>query len=225
MDDKINYKIKRSNRRTIAIVLKPDGNVIVRAPYEASVEFIDNLVREKHGWIRKKLALIESEDTGAPLKNFVEGEEFPYFGRMYGLRFGENVKDVIEIKDDLLIDSEYKNYVQAVLKVFYRYRAYEYLKERVIQLSRETGLGYKDIKITNGKYRLATCTQDNRLRFSYLLVMIPVEISDYIIYHELSHIKEKNHSPRFWKLVEVYVPDYRQKKKWLKENINKYKFL
>jgi len=225
MSEKINYKIIRSSRRTIAIVLNPDGSVILRAPYETKDEFIDKLVREKQGWIRKKLPLIESKKSDAQPLNFTEGEKFPYLGKMYRLRFAENVNDVIEIKDELFVDSKYINYIPAVLKVFYRHWAYIYLKERVNQLSQEIGLQYKDIKITNGKNRLATCTQDNRLRFSYLLMMIPVEISDYIIYHELSHIKEKNHSQRFWKLVEIYVPDYKQKKKWLKENLHKYKFL
>ncbi|MBN1634301.1 MAG: M48 family metallopeptidase [Ignavibacteria bacterium] len=224
MDDKIKYGIEHSKRTSITIILKSNGEVIVRAPYGIPDDYIDNFVREKQSRILKRLSLMKSRIPQTELRKFEEGEEFPYLGKMYRLKLAENIIDIIEIKDEIYLDSNYKHNIKSLLKAFYRDKAQEYLEKRVKHLAEKTGFTYGSIKVTTAEKRLGTCTHYNDLRFSYLLIMFPPEISDYIIYHELSHIKEKNHSPRFWKLVEVYVPDYKQKKKWLKENINHYKF-
>lgn len=225
MEEEIKYKLVRSNRRSVALIVTRERGIIVRAPYSMSADLIDRFVREKQDWIRKKLDNFKSENLVRKSKEFRDGEEFPYLGRMYKLKITGGVENVVDIKDELLFDSRYNNYIPQVLKVFYKLKAYEYLNERAKLLSEKTGLKYKSLKITVGKKRLGTCSVDNRLTFSYLLVMMPEEISDYIIYHELSHIKEKNHSPRFWEVVKKYVPDYRQKKKWLKENLHLYSFI
>lgn len=225
MEEKINYQLIRSNRRTIEIRLTHERQVVVRAPFNMSDDLIERFVKEKEDWIRKKLAHYGFGESQYKKKEFKEGEEFPYLGKMYKLRIPGSVEEGVEIKNELLLDSRYADYIPQVLKVFYKLKANEYLEKRVKLISLQTGLGYKSIKITSGKKRLGTCSRDNRLTFSYLLVMMPQEISDYIIYHELSHIKEKNHSARFWQVVRNFVPDYKQRKKWLKENLYLYNFL
>lgn len=224
MDDKIKYRIERSKRTSITIILKSNGEVIVKAPHSIPDNYIDNLMREQQDRLLKKLSLMKSRIVRNESRKFEEGEEFPYLGKMYRLKLAENIKDLIEIKDEIYLDSKYKHSIRVLLKAFYKYKALEYMKERVKYLAEKTGFVYGSIKISTAEKRLGLCTHNNDLRFSYLLMMFPPDISDYIIYHELSHIKEKNHSPKFWKLVEVYVPDYKQRKKWLKENIHKYKF-
>jgi hypothetical protein len=225
MEEKINYKLIRSNRRTIEIRLTQEKEVVVRAPFNMSEDLIERFVWKKQDWIRKKFANYGFGESQYKKKEFKEGEEFPYLGKMYKLKIPGRVQEGIELKDELLLDSRYADYIPRALKVFYKFKAKKYLEKRVELLSRQTGLVYKSIKITSGKRRLGTCSRDNRLTFTYLLVMMPEEISDYIIYHELSHISEKNHSAQYWKVVKQFVPDYKQKKKWLKENLYLYNFL
>ncbi|MEM3513203.1 MAG: M48 family metallopeptidase, partial [Thermoplasmata archaeon] len=80
------------------------------------------------------------------------------------------------------------------------------------------GFKPKKIKITSGKTRFGSCTSKGYINLSWRLVLAPPEIIDYVIVHELAHLKEPNHSKKFWAVVEKFIPDYKTKRKWLKEN-------
>lgn len=101
---------------------------------------------------------------------------------------------------------------------FLKSSADNYIKKRTKEFSEIMDLYPKSIKITSAKTRFGSCSGDNRLCFSYLLMLYPKEAVDYVIVHELAHIKEHNHSKRFYKLIEKYMPDYKGKIKLLKIN-------
>jgi hypothetical protein len=90
--------------------------------------------------------------------------------------------------------------------------------ERVAYYSRQLSLFQEGIKITSAHYRYGSCSSKNRLSFTWRLVMAPLAVIDYIIIHELIHIKVKNHSKAFWDSVGTVMPDFRTHKRWLKEN-------
>lgn len=94
---------------------------------------------------------------------------------------------------------------------FLKQSADNYIKKRVLQFSKIMDLYPKSIKITSAKTRFGSCSGDNRLCFSYILMLYPKEAVDYVIVHELAHIKEHNHSKRFYKLIEKYMPDYKKR--------------
>ena len=82
----------------------------------------------------------------------------------------------------------------------------------------EMGLSYKSLSITSAKTRWGTCSGDNALRYTFRLLYCPKEVIDYVVVHELSHIRHKNHSRLFWQEVEKYIPDWKARRKWLKSH-------
>jgi len=91
------------------------------------------------------------------------------------------------------------------------------IRERVQFYSQTMHLSPQRERITSAKYQWGGCSSRNTLSFSWRLMMAPLPVIDYIVVHELGHIQEKNHSPRFWKIVETTLPDYRARRDWLKK--------
>ncbi|MDQ3014882.1 MAG: M48 family metallopeptidase [bacterium] len=95
-------------------------------------------------------------------------------------------------------------------------RALEFIKERLEHYNKIYNFTYNRIAIRNQKSRWGSCSSKANLNFNYSLVHLPIELADYIVVHELCHLKEMNHSKKFWDLVAVAIPDYKQKRATLK---------
>lgn len=100
----------------------------------------------------------------------------------------------------------------------YKLEAKKYIPQRVEEIANRYGCTYNNIKITSAKTRWWSCTSKKNLNFSFRLILTPPEIIDYVICHELSHLKEMNHSQKFWNEVSRMDPHYKLHDKWLKEN-------
>lgn len=107
------------------------------------------------------------------------------------------------------------------LEAIYREAAKEYFPKRVSYFSHVLGVSYGKITIRDQKTRWGSCSSKGNLSFNWRLILAPPNILDYVVVHELCHRKEMNHSPRFWALVESVMPEYKEYRKWLKENGNK----
>ena len=100
----------------------------------------------------------------------------------------------------------------------YRKAAKEYIPARVAYFHQFTGGTYAKIVIRDQKTRWGSCSSNKTLSFNYRLMLAPPQILDYVIVHELCHLKHMNHSPEFWTSVEAVLPDYKTRRKWLKEH-------
>jgi len=100
----------------------------------------------------------------------------------------------------------------------YKLKAKEYIPARTKIIANKYWIKYNNIKITSAKTRWGSCTSKRNLNFSYRLILCPEKVIDYVICHELSHLKEMNHSKKFWNEVEKIMPDYKEYNKWLKDN-------
>ncbi len=98
-------------------------------------------------------------------------------------------------------------------------RALEYIPERVAHFAPLVGVSYGGITIRNQKTRWGSCSGKGNLNFNCLLMLTPPDVTDYVVVHELCHLKEMNHSPRFWAEVERVLPDYKKSRLWLKRNV------
>jgi predicted metal-dependent hydrolase len=106
----------------------------------------------------------------------------------------------------------------AVFEAWYRAQARRLISERVKHYAARNGFAYKRVSITRAKTRWGSCGSGGTLNFSWRLVLAPLEIIDYVVVHELAHLEVKNHSSVFWEKVEALMPDYKERRKWLKDN-------
>lgn len=103
------------------------------------------------------------------------------------------------------------------LEARYRQLAREKLEERARYFSRQMGVDYKRITIRAAKTRWGSCSAAGNLNFHWKLILMPPEVLDYVVVHELAHRKEMNHSPAFWEQVGRVLPDYKERRRWLKQ--------
>ena len=167
------YQIIKSDRKTIAIQIKPDGQVVVRCPKRMRVEEAKRFVESKADWIEKHLAKRPPQDVAK-----------------------YTPKEVEQLRE----------------------QARKLVTERVRYYAPIVGVTYGQIAIRTQHTRWGSCSSKGNLNFNCLLTLVPPEVLDYVVVHELCHRKELNHSARFWSQVEQFFPDYKAQRKWLKEN-------
>jgi len=216
MDELKIDKIIRLRRRTIALVVTSDATVIVRAPMRTSLEYIEKLVFQKRVWVAKKKEQALKNSAPVKPKKFIDGEDFLYLGNNYKLKIADC--DKIELGDYLYFPKKYLSNARLKMIEWYKQKALEKIIERVNLYSQITGWKFKSISITNAKKRWGSCGPKGSLNFSWRLIMAPLGVLDYVVVHELAHIPEKNHSKRFWDKIKAIFPDYKNQRKWLKDN-------
>lgn len=211
-------KIIRSKRRTIALIVTDDASLIVRAPLNTPLGYIQNFVFEKSSWINKKKK--EIIENGGPVKSkkFIEDEEFLYLGNPYKLKICDS--KIIKLSDHLYLPEKYLNNAQAKMTAWYKQKAFQEISDRASRYSQISGWKYRSLSITSAQKRWGSCGHYDTINFTWRLIMAPLHVVDYVVVHELAHIKEKNHSARFWNKVESVLPDYKQRALWLKHNGN-----
>ena len=169
---RFDYKIIRSNRKTTAIEITKDCQILVRAPLFQSQKTIEKFLEEKTGWIEKALRTQALRDD----------------------KFG-----VSEAEKEIL-----------------RQKAKEILPQKIEHFSALTGLYPTAVKITSAKTRFGSCSGKNSICFSLYLMQYPEAAIDYVVLHEIIHIKHHNHSQNFWNELQKYMPDYKKRRQLLK---------
>lgn len=168
------YELIRSQRKSLALQVKGDGIVVVRAPLRLPKDKIDSFVMEHRDWIEKQ-------------KNRVQE---------------------LSCKRREITEQERLEGIQKALKIF---------PERTAFFAERMGVDYGRITVREQKTRWGSCSQKGNLNFNWKLVLMPQEILDYVVVHELAHRKEMNHSARFWAIVEQVLPDYQNRRNELKK--------
>jgi predicted metal-dependent hydrolase len=224
----IGYTVKRSRKRrkTLSLQISNNAEVVVSALYFTPVREINSFVQEKQNWIQKTIKKQKEESLQKQEKEYISGEEFYYLGKQYHLEvfFQQNEPERLVFWGDRFYLNTVKG--RAKRKDFfvgwYKIKAREYLCERVESFSRQLGLFPNKVKVTSAERRWGSCSEDNNISFSFRLMMTPPAVIDYVIVHELMHIKEKSHSARFWKLIEAVMPEYKMHRRWLKKDGEKF---
>jgi len=213
-------KIIQSNRKTISLVVMQDARLVVYAPLKTPIDYIQNLVFKKRFWIKKQQKTLKGRYRKNLPKEFVNGEAFLFLGKVHKLIIINDDDADIELTDRLKIPRHLLPNAKHYLIEWYKKQACAKIKERVDWYTLLTGLQCKSIRITNAAKRLGSCGPNGTLNFSWRLIMAPLNVVDYVVVHELSHLEHKNHSTKFWNKVKTILPDYEQRKKWLKDNDN-----
>jgi predicted metal-dependent hydrolase len=211
-------KIIRSKRKTFALQIAHDASLTVRVPLTASVDMIEKVVTKKADWIRRKQKEIKERYQRAAPKEFVDGEDFMYLGETYKLRITEDQADSLIFNNEFCLLRREINNAEEVFIAWYKKAARDQISARVNDYAKKTGLPFNKVKITNAKQRWGSCSARGNLNFAWRLIMAPLSVIDYVIIHELAHLKHQNHSRRYWTTVAVMMPGYRKERQWLKDN-------
>jgi len=208
----IEYRLIRSNRKTIAIHISRDAIVEVRAPRNAPKADIDRFVSSNRDWIAKHLSAREQHvrNRAEFCLNYgdtvlMRGEEYP-IAAIKSNRAGFD-GECFYLPPDLPPE-EIK---RRVIKL-YRRIAKQLLTDKVTDCAKLTGVTPSAVKINGAKTRWGSCSGKNSINFSWRLIMADDDVIDYVVAHELTHIKEHNHSDRFWASLADVMPDYRKRR-------------
>jgi len=211
-----------SDRKTTDIIIERDGSIVVKPPEFIEPEQADEIVWSKRMWIYKNLAEWKDLNRSSVLREWVNGETFLYLGSRYRLLIDDNQEIDLLLKGGrFVIKSTIVNDVKAAKKAFidfYSDKGIIRLNDRVEHYAKQLGLTPGKIAIKDMSYRWASCGKNNSLQFNWRIIMAPIKIIDYVIVHELCHFNHKNHTVAFWNEIDKVMPDYPERKEWLKNN-------
>lgn len=199
-----------------------DSAITIYAPYFTPAAEINRFVLEKQNWITRAIQR-QSRLLDLPQEKAYEtGENFYYLGQTYPLETFfepmENIGVLFRNNRFFLNCPEDRDMRKYYLVSWYKKKARQYLKERVGFFESMLKLTSGGVRITSAERRWGSCSEGNRLAFSFRLIMAPPGVIDYVVVHELMHIREKNHSSKFWNLVLNVIPDYRVHRLWLRDH-------
>jgi len=225
----LSYRLVRSSRRkTLGLQVK-NAEIIVRAPYFVSSEFIESFVQQKSVWLRKKvqqqLKHKVSSVAALPTTLFIDGVStqvrITFDGKYVSLdqinaclTISLDEKWQHEARDSTRLLTLVKRYLEQWLKFNFN----QYLEKRLPELISATQLQPSAVKVRKYKARWGSCNSRSQVSFNYLLTMTPTWVIDYVIVHELCHLVHLNHSAEFWRLVADNYPRYQEAKIWLKQH-------
>ena len=225
------YVLVRARRRSFCITVSQGGKVEVRVPYYASERAAREFVNSKSEWVEK--CLKKNADSFFPPKA-ESGAEFFIAGRPYTLYFYSGRKPVLSDKNYLYVKISAAREIDAIKipaareidvereksKAFLKSAAkifLPYAEKRTREIADFLGYEYKSVRVGYAKTRWGSCGGDNSIIYSVYLGLLPQELIDYVILHELTHTKVKNHGRDFWLLVCNAMPDAKEKREKLKK--------
>ena len=220
---RIDYELHRMDRKTLSIHIGDSGQVIVKSPAMVPKGDIRQMVLEKADWIREKSAAATAIAKKKVVHRFAQGEPFLYLGRQYPLhiRYDTDVRRICVALtgNQLVIQTPVldKKMMEAAVSLWYRENALKLMQQRVEYYVNSVGQRPEKVLLREQKSRWGSCNSKRELRMNWKLIMAPPRVLDYVVVHELCHLKEMNHSARFWAEVEKILPDYKECRQWLKE--------
>src|SRR5690349_15166857 len=173
-------QIIRSRRKTLALIVKPDGSVIVRTPLRASQAMIQEFVEKNRQWIERKQDEARAALPPTP-KQYGSGETFRYLGIAYPLELIVGQKDPLVLRDGTFqLAASKQSAAASIFEGWYRRQAIEILTERVELFARQHGFQYQKVRITAARTRWGSCNATGSLSFSWRLIQAPLAVVDYV---------------------------------------------
>lgn len=220
----IRFNIIYRKRKTMSLEIKRDGIINVIAPNGLDKNFIVDKVKNKSDWIIKKLDEIEVINNNRYTRSYESGDIFLYLGNEYILEVlidKSTIGTSVSLENNKLIvrsNSNNKDVIQRALKNWYTDETLGIVKERINYYKIFFEDAVTSIKIKDQKSRWASCTYKNEILFNLRCSMMPIQIIDYIVVHEMCHMEYRNHSKDFYLAVERILPDYKERVNWIKNN-------
>jgi predicted metal-dependent hydrolase len=211
------YALTRSKRKTVALYVRDDAAIEVRAPLKMPKRIIDNFVESKAGWIAKKVALQRERKAAREGFALEYGSFVSYRGKDYPIEAKPGARCGFGDKRFYVPPDLSPEQIKSAAEQIYRTLAKRDLTDKALDFAKRMGVMPAAVKINGATARWGSCSAKKSLNFSWRLMMAGDDAIDYVVVHELAHISEMNHSERFWAVVERVLPDYRERKAKLKE--------
>ena len=211
-----------ANRRTTDIVIERNGQITVRPPLRMTPEQVDQTVLSKRMWIYRNLADWRDLNATRVVREWVNGESFRYLGSSYRLLLVKKQDEPLKLKDGrfqllrAVVESGDKGAAPLAFENFYAEKGKERITRRVAYFASKAGVKPGKVLIKDIGYRWASCLKKGDLHFHWKCLMAPATVIDYIVVHELCHLHHRDHSAAFWNEVDKVMPDYRERKEWLR---------
>jgi predicted metal-dependent hydrolase len=223
----VNYELLRSRRRTMTFSVSQAG-LSVRAPFGMPQHTIEAAVQEKGPWIVRKLSgMQQREERIAALKmDWQAGAQLAYLGgtlqvrvdpqaAKHGLANSEELENRRVLTLALPVTASEKK-IRDTTQKWLAQQATQHYTMRMNHYAPILGVTWKTLALTNANTRWGSAKADGSIRLHWRLMQFSPEVIDYVVVHELSHLRELNHSPRFWAIVASVLPDYQARQKQLK---------
>ena len=201
-----------TKRKTLSLVIDNNGDLIVRAPLKCTEKRINEFICKKADWIIKtKQSVINNKKEHI---NCLNGEQISILGVDYVISLYD--KSTVMLNDNILYLPQVNS--KEKLIIYLKKTIRSYISRKLAEICEEYDFKFKSISISSAKTNWGSCSFKNRLHFTYKLALCPTQVVDYVIKHELTHTKVKNHSRTFYSELVKICPNYKECEKWLKNN-------
>ncbi len=221
-DREVRYRVRYSRKaRRLSLRIDPRDGLEVIVPVRAPHADIERLVAEKISWVTKKMRDFERLKAVTPEIALRSGAHLTLAGRDYTIRLTPSLSRRPRIALDrgelvLFVPADGDAEVRVAFRRWLVRFAHEVIRRRVDELSAVCGTSYSRITVRSQKGRWGSCSRRGTLSFNWRLILLPPGVMDYLIYHELAHLRHMNHGRRFWIQVERWCPLFRDMERWLK---------
>ena len=208
--------IVRSKRKTISILISPQGKVVVKAPTNCPVSYINSVLIKRQDWIIKhQTKIINRTILNQDIINY---KKILFNGVVYRLALADNIKKITLYNDALYIPYKMpKDKIKPNIIKWYKQHALNLAQERITLYANIMHLAPQNVSINNTKTSWGLCNNKKEIKLNWRIAMLPPKLVDYIAVHELAHICEFNHSKRFWQIVLSVLPDTKERRSELKQ--------
>ncbi len=220
---------RRPYQRSLNLRVPAPGLLRVSCPERVSLKAIFSFIEEKMDFIESREKEWLRALDQASVKNFMVGEECPFLGTPRKLEIIQRIgRDQAVLEGDVIkvfVSEDEAASVQNALIRFYKKAGRNYLSHLVKVQSEKMNLYPRDLSFRSQRTRWGSCSSQGKISLNWRLVVAPSEVAEYVVIHELAHLKHQDHSSRFWGLVESHCPKFREHKKWLREHQIQFEFL
>lgn len=221
----IEYTLSFTQRKTLGITVHPDCTVSVRAPINSTVDAVEAKLKARSGWILKQLNEFERYLPLLPPRRYVSGETHLYLGKQYRLKVEASLDADVKLTRGRFYvytpDVADTTAIQQQLERWYRDKAQTIFSEQLAAcLKRVSVIGITDrpeLRIRIMQKRWGSCTEAGVITLNLKLIQVPKPLIDYVIVHELCHLKEHNHSAAYYRLLDLAMPDWVERREALNQ--------
>jgi hypothetical protein len=215
----LQFQVRRSDRRrTLGLTVERDGSLVLSAPPDVANARLERFAKQKRFWVYEKLAAKEALPPPLPIRKFVTGEGFPYLGRSYRLQLVAELDVPVKLdagRFKMRRDEAVRG--RATMIRWYTAHAQPWLTARVARYAGRVRVEPSAVTVQDLGFRWGSCSKGGRLYFHWQSILLPPRIIDYIVVHELVHLREPHHTSDFWRAVGRAMPDWEPRRRWLAE--------